>query len=377
MKQACKALLLAGLSALTRRPAVLLAPEAAGDDRIIRLRTTYRVEGPTLDVTIEDPADGHLTAALSFGASRAPVWTSGDLACAPGARLTLSLADGAVRFRDRLVGRVREGAPITARRLSWQLTLTGNGVRRTRSTGHYLARDASHPVDEQYFAGDDYIDYEMQSAAVHGQVAALARAHGMTGPVLEIGAATGATLSRLRETGFDVAGVDFSPWAVEQAEARLGQNVVHWCDVEREPLPVAVRSRAPFGVLLMANVFEHFSSPFEVLERLGQHMRRGAHLILITTNADSLTRRLFGSDWEGHFDWTHRGVHQVSAASVRRHMPPMGWQIASLRTWHVWDGDADPTKATLREWCAADARFRRLLEERDLGDFLECVAVRG
>jgi hypothetical protein len=42
----------------------------------------------------------------------------------------------------------------------------------------------------------------------------------------------------------------------------------------------------------------------------------------------------------------------------------------------VWDGNADPTHATLREWWASDARFRRLLTERDLGDLITCVATR-
>jgi hypothetical protein len=124
-------------------------------------------------------------------------------------------------------------------------------------------------------------------------------------------------------------------------------------------------------------VFEHFAHPFDVLARLSGHMRPGAHLVVLTTNADSLTHRLFGPDWEGYFDWTHQGVDRVSAAEMKRRLPTLGWTIVSLRTWHVWDGDADPTKATLREWCDADARFRRLLEERDLGDFLECVAVRA
>jgi hypothetical protein len=32
---------------------------------------------------------------------------------------------------------------------------------------------------------------------------------------------------------------------------------------------------------------------------------------------------------------------------------------------------------TLRDWWVADARFRRLLTERDLGDFVTCVAVRA
>jgi hypothetical protein len=48
-----------------------------------------------------------------------------------------------------------------------------------------------------------------------------------------------------------------------------------------------------------------------------------------------------------------------------------------LSTHSVWDGSADPVHETLRDWWVADARFRRLLTERDLGDFVTCVAVRA
>jgi 2-polyprenyl-3-methyl-5-hydroxy-6-metoxy-1,4-benzoquinol methylase len=292
--------------------------------------------------------------------------------------LTLSLADGTVSYAGTTLGSATQGNPVTARRLSWSLTLTtADGCRKRRRTGHYVARVPSHEVAENYYSGEDYVDYEAQSESVHEQVLTLVRTHQIAGPILEIGAATGGTLQRLHEAGLAGVGVDFSRWAVAQAAQRLGPDAVYLADVEREALPQAVVARGPFGALVMASVFEHFSRPYEVLAHLSQHVRPGGHLVILTTNAESLTHRLFGDDWEGYFDWTHRGVDQVSAAMVRRNLPALGWNVRSLRTWHIWDGDADPTKATLREWCDADARFRRLLEERDLGDFLECVAVRA
>ena len=126
----------------------------------------------------------------------------------------------------------------------------------------------------------------------------------------------------------------------------------------------------------MASVFEHFSAPFDVLTRLGRHVRPGGHLIVTTTNADSLTHRLFDGNWEGFFDWTHHGIEAVTPATLRARIPPLGWRVEHLHTWHVWDSNADPTHATFREWHDADARFRQLLAERELGDFLACVARR-
>ena len=78
----------------------------------------------------------------------------------------------------------------------------------------------------------------------------------------------------------------------------------------------------------------------------------------------------------GYFDWTHLGVDQVSARTLRGGLERIGWRVELLETTVVWDGNADPTHATLREWFASDARFRRLLVERDLGDLISCVATK-
>jgi hypothetical protein len=95
-----------------------------------------------------------------------------------------------------------------------------------------------------------------------------------------------------------------------------------------------------------------------------------------TTNADSLSHRIFADDWEGYFDWTHHGIDCISVRTLRDAFAPPHWDLVRLTTGTFWAAGADPLVATLREWFDADARFRRLLAERDLGDFLLCVAVR-
>ena len=126
----------------------------------------------------------------------------------------------------------------------------------------------------------------------------------------------------------------------------------------------------------MLSVLEHFADPFAVLDRLSQLIPRGGRLFLTTTNSDGIGHRLFGPDWEGYFDWTHHGVDRVSARTLRDALQRLGWNIELLETNVVWDGSADPTHATLREWYASDARFRRLLAERDAGDLITCVATK-
>jgi hypothetical protein len=375
MKQHLKGGLLAAVSGLTRRTAVLLPSQADDRDRILAVRAPYRVEGPILTVDIDQHAEGHLTAAFHPFRSVA-TWTSEPISYNGAAALTLDLATGVVRFAGRTLGNITGGAPVTHRRFGWSLMLETPESTLNRRTGHYVAR-ANAPVDAAYFSGEDYVDYEAESEAVHQEVVSLAQAHQATGPALEVGCATGGTLAALMRAGIDAYGVDMSTWAVDRAVERVGDNRVWACNVEADALPHAVTSIAPFNLLVLAAVFEHFRQPFDVLARLTQLTRTGATLILITSNADSLTHRVFGRDWEGYFDWTHHGVEAVTAASLRTGLPRIGWNVRDLRTWHVWDGSDDPTHATLRDWFAADARFRRLLTERELGDFISCVAVRA
>ena len=375
MKQQLKGGLLAAVSGLTRRTAVLLPSQADERDLILDVRAPYRVDGPTLAIEIDQRAEGNLT--VAFHPFRSPAtWVSEPVRYTDPARLTLDLATGVVTLGDRNLGSVTDERRVQNRRFGLGLTLTTSESKLSRRTGHYIARDGA-PVDAAYFTGEDYVDYEAESGAVHREIVALAEAHGAIGPALEIGCATGGTLSALMSAGMDAYGIDLSTWAVEQAGQRVGAHRVWRCDVETEPIPAAVRDKAPFNLLVLAAVFEHFQQPFEVLARLTPLVRHGATLIMITSNADSLTHRIFGRDWEGYFDWTHHGVEAVSAATIREGLPRVGWQVRELRTWHVWDGSDDPIHATLRDWFAADARFRRLLIERELGDFITCVAVRA
>ena len=67
----------------------------------------------------------------------------------------------------------------------------------------------------------------------------------------------------------------------------------------------------------------------------------------------------------------------VSARSLREGLWRLGWQVEQLETSVIWDGNADPMHATLREWWASDARFRRLLVERNLGHLITCVGTKS
>jgi 2-polyprenyl-3-methyl-5-hydroxy-6-metoxy-1,4-benzoquinol methylase len=373
-----KGLFLRALSRITNRHAVLLPAEAGRDDALIDLRAPYRVTGTVLTVDLRETGSGRLSATLLGYEGHFPVrvlWT-GEARAYPGPRaLGLDLVSGAVRLGGSDWGRVP--LPFPGRRFCWKLRLVApDGRVRERLTGHYVPLDVS-AVGREYFEGENYVDHEAQSAADHLEIVRLLRAHGARAPVLEIGCATGGLLAALDAEGLTGVGVDISEWAIARAAERLGPGRTWVCDFEKDELPAAITARRPFSTLVLAAVLEHFREPFAVLARLTPLAAPGTVLVISTTNRDSLSQMLFGSEWEGHFDWTHRSVDQISARTLRAELPALGWRIERLTTDLVWDISADPTRATVREWWATDARFRRLLAERELGDIVTCVAVKA
>jgi 2-polyprenyl-3-methyl-5-hydroxy-6-metoxy-1,4-benzoquinol methylase len=373
-----KGLFLRALSRTTNRHAVLLPAEAGRDDALIDLRAPYRVTGTVLTVDLRETGSGRLSATLLGYEGHFPVrvlWTGEGREYPGPSALGLDLGSGAVRLDGSDWGRVP--VPLPGRRFCWKLRLVApDGRVRERLTGHYVPLDVS-AVGRGYFEGENYVDHEAQSAADHREIVRLLRAHGARAPVLEIGCATGGLLAALDAEGLTGVGVDISEWAIARSAARLGPDRTWVCDVEKDELPASVTARRPFGTLVLAAVLEHFREPFAVLARLTPLAAPGTVLVISTTNRDSLCQMLFGSEWEGHFDWTHRSVDQISARTLRAELPALGWRIERLTTDLVWDISADPTRATVREWWATDARFRRLLAERDLGDIITCVAVKA
>lgn len=371
LKSAAKSGLLAAVSALTGRHAVLLPREAESEDALLDVRAPYRVETQHLSLKIDETIHGELRVTLlgyDGHFPRRPLWNSSapyrGASC-----LGIDLTTGEVRLEDTVLDRLP--LPLPGRRFCFDLELeTAQGCKRRR-TGHYLASD-----NGSYYEGGNYVDYEQESRGEIEKVLELVEIHGAEGPLLEIGCATGVVLEALVERGVEGFGLDLSSWAVERARERLGPSRVFECDPESATLPDELGSRGPFRTLLLWAVLEHFRDPFATLERLGAHAALGAKLFINTTNAESLNRLLFDSEWEGYFDTSHHGVDAVSVTSLRRELPGLGWRIEELTTHLSWDSNPDPTHETLRQWWASDARFRRLLTERDRGDLVTCVAVK-
>jgi 2-polyprenyl-3-methyl-5-hydroxy-6-metoxy-1,4-benzoquinol methylase len=373
-RQVVRRAILGATSAITGRHAVLLPAEAADDRRIFAARGPYRVTGDTLTVRLDDSRSGVLSIGILAyeGFFPSKVHWSGTTEYRGAAALELSFISGELSVDGEAIGVVP--LPLPSRRFSISLRLTErNGAAASRTTGHYL--DVSSADDDgRYYRGDDYVDYEAQSAGEHDIVLGLMRELGASGPVLDVGSATGGLVKRLVAEGFDAWGLEQSEWAVSEAARQIQPARVLQCDIETSSIPAEIANAGPFGTVVLWAVYEHFRNPPAVLSKVSGVARSGSTMLVNTTNAKSFSRLIFGEDWEGHFDWTHHGVESVTPESLAEALDISGWDVLSVRTHSFWHGSMDPESAMFRELYANDARFRTMLEARGLGDFLVCTA---
>lgn len=148
------------------------------------------------------------------------------------------------------------------------------------------------------------------------------------GRLLDVGCAAGFFLDEARRAGWDVRGLDPSPYAGTHASSRLELDVttggfldVDWGDDR-------------FDLITMFNVLEHMADPVAVEKRLYQLVRPGGLVAIETWNSSSLVARLLGSRWQ-QYDPDYVPYY-FSAKSLARLFPAERWTLRSLRRAVKW-----------------------------------------
>lgn len=137
-----------------------------------------------------------------------------------------------------------------------------------------------------------FLQLERWRLRVGGREAAIIPFIG-TGRLLDVGCGTGKDLEGFREMGWQVTGVEMSPYAASAARQRLGCEILVG-DFEEVPL-----GDKGFDVVRFSHSLEHLPSPRRALEKAYRILRAGGLLWIEVPNAASLERRLFGKHWFG------------------------------------------------------------------------------
>ena len=113
-----------------------------------------------------------------------------------------------------------------------------------------------------------------------------------SGKLLEVGFGNGVTLARLKDFGWDVAGVEFDTVSVKLARS-LGLDA-HLGSIEDVAYPSGT-----FDAVVASHLIEHLPDPRGFLRECHKVLKEGGRLVLTTPNASSLGHRLFAANWRG------------------------------------------------------------------------------
>lgn len=172
---------------------------------------------------------------------------------------------------------------------------------------------------------------------------AITKATDGPGRILEVGAFDGGFLRAAREAGWEVAGSEINPAAVQRAreegiEMQLGE------------LADAAWPDGHFDAIALRDVLEHLPEPRRDLAEMHRLLRPGGTLYIWVPNLWGLTGRTLGQHWGAVvFPWH---FNYFGADSLQRMLEASGFELKSLASrnllwrlvdpWRVLEGRRQP-----------------------------------
>ncbi len=135
---------------------------------------------------------------------------------------------------------------------------------------------------------------------------------------LDIGSATGLLLSKMRNKGWDVEGVELTKRSASYAISKYKVKV-HNKTLEK----VGYKS-GTFDAVHMSHVIEHVPDPKETLNEIYRILKKGGYFVIVTPNIDSFQARIFNAKWRSaHKD--HLTLFSIK--TLKKYLKNSGFKI--------------------------------------------------
>jgi len=137
------------------------------------------------------------------------------------------------------------------------------------------------------------------------------------GRIFDIGAGTGMLLSKFKENGWKVGGVELTRNAVSYAKKKYGIKLFQGDFLEKKIKDV-------YDVVVLNGALEHLHRPLETLTKARSILKNGGFVLISIPNSDSLGRNIFGKNW---FAWQPpRHLYHFSPKTVRQMLEKAGYK---------------------------------------------------
>jgi len=159
----------------------------------------------------------------------------------------------------------------------------------------------------KYYESDAYVSHNSAAQGLVNRVYKVARYFtvrrkvalitrlngGRPGRLLDYGCGTGHFLAQAKASGWQVAGLEPSPRARQEATARVGQPI-------QEPTALATLPASNFDIITLWHVLEHVHALNDTLTQLVERLTPGGQLLLAVPNPDSLDAQHYRQDWAAY-----------------------------------------------------------------------------
>lgn len=119
------------------------------------------------------------------------------------------------------------------------------------------------------------------------------------GRLLDIGCATGEFMTVAQEKGFDVYGVEVSPYGIKKCRELFGEEKIVPHNLQEKIFPFNF-----FDVITLSDVIEHIYEPASFLDIVWSILKPHGVLVIVTPDASSWTRSFLGMRWP-HYKEEH------------------------------------------------------------------------
>lgn len=143
------------------------------------------------------------------------------------------------------------------------------------------------------------------------------------GRLLEIGTGFGFFLEAAQRKGFEVQGVEYSPWVAEQARKMFQLPVQVGSVDEFDP------AGQKYDVIVMWHVLEHLTDPMETVRRIRSWLNDGGIFAVEVPNCASVDAMKLGGQWDGW--WPPYHLWHFTAHSLSQMLEKAGFEVVGTK----------------------------------------------
>jgi 2-polyprenyl-3-methyl-5-hydroxy-6-metoxy-1,4-benzoquinol methylase len=181
-------------------------------------------------------------------------------------------------------------------------------IYRCTKCGFIFIQD--HPEESEigrYYESDDYISHSDTSRGLTDKAYQVTRGIMLgkkkrmikkitglsSGNILDIGSGTGHFLNTMKNSGWEISGVEINPKAREYAASRFDIDTI-------SPENISTLPGNYFDCITLWHVLEHLQEPFKYMEEIARLLKNDGVCIVALPNSNSFDSKHYGKEWAAY-----------------------------------------------------------------------------